>query len=167
MARRFGPGRGSTAALVARTVKRARRWKGTELSGTLAALTLTNQTIFAPIDYEQSLTLEAAGSTLATVVGSFTLSSDIVGVPSFGNWMLAMYDLNEALPTTIGNTELTDEDVLSAGTFGCELTSPVTINVKVKTLRRLKNSRMLLTIGNTSAGALTFKIGLRSLILGG
>jgi len=164
---RFGPGKHSTFAGVARAVKRARRWKGTELSGTLAALTLTNQTIFAPVDYEQSATLEAAGSTLATVVGSFTLSSDIVGVPSFGNWMLAMYDLNEALPTTIDTIALTDEDVLAAGTFGMELTSPMTINVKVKTLRRLKNTRMVLTFGNTSAGAMTFKIGLRSLILGG
>ena len=163
---RLRQGKGSTFAGVARAVKRVRRWRGTQSTDIIASLGTLNKTLLAPADYEQSTSLEPSGVTVATVRGSFSIQAD-TAVAIAGAWCLGVYDLGETKPSSVGTVVLTDEDILAAGTFCASPEHCFHYEFHVKTLRKLHNDQVVLTIDNNIAGTGIMQLVSRVLVLGG
>jgi len=163
---RFGRGKHGTFGVVAASIRKARRWRGTQSSDIVAVLSTFNKTLLTPSDYEQSTALEPSGVTMIAIRGGICIQAD-TATPSAGSWLLSVHDLSEPLPTSIGTTVLTDEDVLAAGTWCTSAETPFQLEFNVKTARKLHNDRVVLSIDNNTAGTAVMQMVTRVLCLGG
>jgi len=165
MARRFGPGKHGTFGVVARSIRKTRRWKGEFNNGVITSLGANVFTILTPADYEQSTALEPSGVTLSGGVVSLCVTTDVV--PMHFSYALIIANFDETLSTTINNAYLTDEDVLWSGCGVASLETGFHIDFRMKAARKLHNDRVVFLLDNNTAAVGVFTLISRLMCLGG
>jgi len=165
MGRKFGPGPGGTFGVVARSIRKIRRWKGFATNGTVAAVGNVSKTLLAPVDYEQSTTLEPSGVTMGGIRLSLSFQSDLL--PMFGTFMIYKLDNDETAQSGVTTLNLTDEDVIWSGSWATTIETPCYFSVHTKTMRKLHNDKINIVIKNNSGSAGVYDLISRVMVLGG
>jgi len=151
--------------VVARSIRKARRWKGEFNNGIVTSLGLNEVAILAPADYEQSTTLEPSGVTMGACHLQCAIEADTASLHI--GFMLYVVDNDEALSGGVTSVKLTDEDVIWAGAQVATPEHPALFTLDTKSMRKLHNDRLVFVIDNNTAGTGIFTCVSRVMVLGG